>query len=281
LTIRDLIKHGAEELSAYGIELPQLESEILLSYSLGISKEVLFLDPDLMVEEKYFLSLIERRIKAEPIAYIIGKKEFYGRDFLVDSNVLIPRPDTELIVEHVINLVDKYGDKEELNILDMGTGSGAIGITLALEIKKSNILAIDICKRALKVAENNAIKLGAHNISFFKSNLFNDIDFCGAHIIVANLPYVPFSSKSEISKDVLGFEPKEALFANEEGIALYRDFFNQIRTKSIDFDYIFIEIYHNQAEAIYKIVSANFQNVRFEVFQNLSGYDRVIQISKL
>lgn len=161
--------------------------------------------------------LVEARKRGLPIAYILGRKEFYGREFFVNRNVLIPRPETENVVDIVKKLADseEFSEKDEVKILDVGTGSGCIAVSVDLEVKKARVVALDISKEALNVAADNAINLGAR-VEFFVSDLFDKIRDEKFDIVVANLPYVD-KDWDWLSQE-LEWEPEAALFSEDGGL---------------------------------------------------------------
>lgn len=171
--------------------------------------------------------MLQRRQAGEPIAYILGEKEFFGRKFEVNKNVLIPRPETEEVVELVLELMDKEGVEEGVQILEVGTGSGCIATTLALERPSVKVVAVDISKDALDIAKRNAQNLGA-KVEFLQSDLLDKVpeneEF---KIVVANLPYVD-EEWAWLDRETLDFEPKIALFAEENGLRAYRRLLGQL-----------------------------------------------------
>ena len=169
---------------------PNLDARVILCKVLSLSYEQLLIKyNDLLskLEEEQFFSLLERRVSMEPIAYIVGKQEFYGRDFVVDKNVLIPRPETELLVESIIEDYNTHYLGKDIKILELGTGSGAIAVTIAKEILMAEILAIDISQGALSVAQINAHKANVSSkMTFVQSDWFRNIPECKYDYIVSN-----------------------------------------------------------------------------------------------
>lgn len=190
-----------------------LDADILLSHVLKKPREFIYAHPEHELSKKQrkkYLELIARRKKLEPIAYIIREKEFFGLPFYVDKNVLIPRPDTEILVERILKLFDTSRYAGLLRVLDVGTGSGCIAITLKKYLPRAKVIATDISQKALKIAKKNAKKNHA-KIIFYCSDLFNNIPkkYLGKiDIIVANLPYLP---KNVAGKKSLKYEPNIAL----------------------------------------------------------------------
>lgn len=223
-------------------KIPALDAEVILCEVLG-GKDKSYLvahddeEVSALVEEKFF-ELVSRREKGEPVAYILGKKEFFAREFLVDKNVLIPRPESEMIVEIAKKL-------DVSRILDVGTGSGVLAISLALEIPKAEVFGVDIAEEALALARKNAERLGAE-ISFSRSNLLESVDG-QFDLIVANLPYVD-RDWDFLSKE-LEFEPEIALFAEDRGLYLIKKLIEQVRGRT---KYLILEADPLQHEEIEK-----------------------------
>lgn len=211
-----------------------IDAEILLSYILKKPKEYLYTYPEKNLTKSQcarFFLLIRRRLKYEPIAYMVDKKEFYGRKFFVNKNVLIPRPATESLVEEVIHYCQMSNVNGKLSIADIGTGSGCIAITLAKEIPRATIYATDISAKALHVAKKNA-KTHSAKIAFYKGNLLEPLKKKKIDIIVANLPYLNFKEKN-VYKKILKYEPQLALYAKHGGIIYYKKLFQQINQYKI------------------------------------------------
>lgn len=261
---------------------PKLDAQILLAYSLNRPTSYLIshLTDELLpeIQEKY-LRLIERRARHEPIAYIIGEKSFYGRSFLVNPGALIPRPDTETMIEEVLKRLS-------LNaiVIDVGTGTGAIGITLAAEANHP-IIATDTSVNALQVAKANARALGVdHLLSFEQASLLGALaekSYATAPslIIAANLPYLPLRYKAEMDPDVINYEPHEALFAGVDGLDAYDALLLQIKIRRNELPKhieLLMEIDPNQAVSLPRLVQSFFLNAKIEIVNDLSRCQRVI-----
>lgn len=225
--IKSLVYNASQNLKKAEISSSDLDSIILISHLLKKDKAWILTHPEFNLNnsliEKYNV-LIQQRASHKPIAYIISSKEFYGYDFFVNEQVLIPRPETEIMITMVL---DNYSDKSQVKMIDIGTGSGAIGLAIAKNRPKWQITLSDISKPALKVAKYNANKLGmTKNINYLNYDLFpvkQNFD-----IICANLPYVPeYLSNIDIS-----FEPKISLFAGYDGLDQYRRLFIQLEDLS-------------------------------------------------
>jgi len=218
-TLQDVLAGAVDALKKSGIPTPRLDAEVLLSRLLDIDRTRLFVLshtnlPALQAEE--FQRLIDRRCKGEPVAYIVGFKEFWSLPFKVTPDVLIPRPETEILVEEVLGTCRAFSLDEPV-ILEVGTGSGAVGVALARELPGARIVATDISPAALEVAERNARLNGVRErISFLCGDLFGPIsgEF---DIITSNPPYIPEGEFSRLPLGVRGFEPFVALVGGPEG----------------------------------------------------------------
>lgn len=249
MTLQDALKSAKTKISL-------LDAEILLSFVLEKDQAWILshLDEEISVDEnKKFQLLVERRGKHEPISYIKGYKEFFGRNFVVTPDVLIPRPETEILIDKLEN--------EPLKVLDIGTGSGCIAITLKLEYPKLEVTASDISEKALELAKNNAKQLKA-DVKFIKSDLLNNIkqDF---DIIIANLPYLSQKDidNSPTSKD-LGFEPQTALLADDNGLALIKRLIDQTKPGPV----IYLEMLNHQIPEFKAWLEKKHSNYNFETF---------------
>ncbi len=233
-----------------------LDAEILLSYVFKKDKSFLHTYPEKKLnalQKKIFLRLVHRRLKYEPIAYITKEKEFYKRKFFVNKYVLIPRPETECAVEEAIQALKNISkNNKNITIADIGTGSGAIAITLVKELKNVKILATDISKKALRVAKTNSDAYGA-NIHFYQGNLIEPIKNKKIDILVANLPYLD-AFENHIYGKILKLEPKIALFAKEKGLKAYKDLFLQMKKYSFYPKIVICEIGHKQNVLLKKYI---------------------------
>ena len=220
---------------------------------------------------------------------MLNEQEFYGRKFYVDKGVLIPRQDTEVLVEKMIeilknNILKNKNLEKNLKfhpkILDIGVGSGIIGITAALEIKDSYVLGVDISEKALETAEKNKELLKVSNIKFLKSDLFENIEFNQFDMIVSNPPYISLNEAGIMSDDTLLHEPSEALFAENDGLYFYYEICQKALDYLADLGYLLFEIGYKQGKNVAEIMtSSGFKNV--EVIEDLAGLDRVVVGQKL
>lgn len=285
-TISSLLEKGIELLGEGDYFNPLLDAQILLMHLLDVNKIYLYSHNDEIVEEKVvekFLELIKLRKKRYPLQYIIGKQEFMGLDFKVKQGVLVPRPDTEILVEKIIDIVKSgyFKNKEKINIVDIGTGSGAITLSLAHFLENAFVYSVDISNIALSVAKENAKLHDLENqVKFLNGSLFeplNDENLEGkVDILVSNPPYIPTKIIEELQTEVSTYEPKLALDGGEDGLDFYRDIIKESNNFMSKTSIIAFEIGHDQASALKNLLekNGNFENIT--VLTDLSGLDRVI-----
>ena len=280
-------------LEKNSIDESKLIAEIVFSHVLNTDRMMLFtkyrdeIENEKIEKIRYFIQKIGR--EKFPVQYLLNEQEFYGRKFYVDKGVLIPRQDTEVLVEKMIeilknNILKNKNLEKNLKIhpkiLDIGVGSGIIGITAALEIKDSYVLGVDISEKALETAKKNKELLKVSNIKFLKSNLFENIEFKQFDMIVSNPPYISLNEAGIMSDDTLLHEPSEALFAENDGLYFYYEICQKALDYLADFGYLLFEIGYKQGKNVAKIMtSSGFKNV--EVIEDLAGLDRVVVGQKL
>lgn len=252
----ELLLVGTKTLEKSGIVSARLDTILILEHCLGLDRTYMLAHPENMATEtalENFQNILAKRTSGVPMAYILGKKEFYGRVFEVTPDVLIPRPDSEII----INMLKKYAEPCKDNpccrdypckLLDVGTGSGCLAITAKLELPAIDVTACDISKNVLKVAKHNARKLGA-NVKFVHSDLLNNIGD-KFDIVLANLPYVPVDYN--VSSDVK-HEPDLALYAGVDGLDIIKELFVQLPTKVNQSAIVIVESLISQHDAIKNI----------------------------
>lgn len=278
MTIREIFNTYMEELSHIS-DTPKLDIEILLSKALGDVDRLyihLNLHKELTKEQlDIFNKMIQDRLKGRPIAYIVNNREFMGLDFYVEEGVLIPRPDTEPLVEEVIELVK---GKENLKIVDIGTGSGAITVSLAKYIKDCQVYSLDISDKALSIGLKNAISNEVEDkINFIKSNIFSGIEDKGLKldVIVSNPPYIRRADINTLHTQVKDYEPYIALEGGEDGLNFYRDITRESVKYLKDKGILAFEVGHDQAEDVSEILKHNgYTNIYTK--KDLQGIDRVV-----
>ena len=280
-------------LEKNSIDESKLIAEIIFSHVLNVDRMMLFtkyrdeIEDEKIEKIRYFIQKIGR--EKFPVQYLLNEQEFYGRKFYVDKGVLIPRQDTEVLVEKMIeilknNILKNKNLEKNLKIhpkiLDIGVGSGIIGITAALEIKDSYVLGVDISEKALETAEKNKELLKVSNIKFLKSNLFENVEFKQFDMIVSNPPYISLNEVGIMSDDTLLHEPSEALFAENDGLYFYYEICQKASDYLADFGYLLFEIGYKQGKNVAEIMtSSGFKNV--EVIKDLAGLDRVVVGQKI
>ena len=288
MNIKDTISEYSDKLKKTSSS-PTLDIELLLAKALNKPKEYLYEYPEKNLSTfqfNKFSKLFKRRLKGEPVAYLLGHKEFYGLNFKVNKNVLIPRPETEILVEEVLNFIKN--NRTRL-ILEIGVGSGAIIIVLAKNIKKTEFIATDISAKALNIAKQNA-KLHKVKIKFLKGNLLeplipipNSQLLIPNSIITANLPYLDRKEENLLpSSNTIGlkFEPKIAYDGGPDGLKYFRQFFAQIQKHNLKPKAIFLEIGYKQALPIKNLAKQALPRYKFKIKKDLCGFDRVIIITK-
>jgi release factor glutamine methyltransferase len=277
VTLKQALGRAREILVANNIEDASLESELLLRHALKISRVQLYLDlnHELSPEQEETLwHLIERRLNYEPTAYILGYHEFYGLDFYVDPSVLIPRPESELLVEKAVKLAQ---NQPVSAIAEVGTGCGAIAISLALNLPQAKIYATDISVPALKVALSNCQKHGVvDRICLLAGDMLNPLPE-PVDLIVANLPYVRELELNQIN--TLSFEPSLALNGGSDGLEKIRQLCRQANNKLCPDGYLLLEIGQGQRRAVTTFLRSLFPSAKIEVTPDLSGIERVVSLT--
>ncbi len=264
--VKSWLQDTTRQLKTHHIASARLDAEIVLAHVLCVDRLWLVSHDDTLLSSSQLQqadSLIERRIKREPIAYIVGKKEFYGRDFIVTPDVLIPRPETEAIIE----LAKQLQLPNNSYVIDVGTGSGIIGLTLKAEITSiRDVVLVDISRKALDIAkQNNGNLFHFTGVQYYQSDLLSfwlsspDQGAPYADLILANLPYV--DTTWEISPE-LAYEPQDALYAEDGGLALIKRLITQSKTVIKDGGYLLLEADPAQHEAILEYSQPDFTQVK-------------------
>lgn len=266
-----------------GIGEAEGEAGVLLGHALGLGKAEIFARPERIItaEELALLEVLAgRRLKREPSAYILQHKEFFGLDIFVDRRVLIPRPETEILVESAIEFARSYiaDNKKAITIVDVGTGSGAIAIALARNIPGSLIYAADISAAALEVAAVNiAVYKLAERIITVQSDLLQQIN-AGVDIITANLPYIPQSGMRLLQPEIADYEPDLALEGGVRGTEFIIGLLGQVSGKIKSRGAVFLEIGEGQEDDIIPVIARRLPGSRVTLIKDLAGIQRVIKI---
>ena len=268
MDVRTALKQGQEILEQAKIDAPRLNAEVLLAHAIGCDRAWLFAHSTDELKELWWIHYgryLHQRIAGKPTQYITGRQEFYGREFRVSADVLIPRPETEHVIEACLS---RRGEK----ILDIGTGSGAIAITLALEMN-ARVVATDLSPAALRVASLNAQRLGAP-VDFVCCDLAGALGG-SFDLIVSNPPYIPESDV--LPREVSGHEPPMALYAGADGLEIYRRLIPAAATLLRPGGWLVMEIGYRSAAGIMELLD-EWQSV--EVSRDLAGLDRVVVARK-
>lgn len=286
MQIIELMKKGKAALA--GRETAVLDAEVLLSYVLRVNREYLIANREEEID-KFTCSLFGEYLKqmksGKPIAYILGEKEFYGLNFFIDERVLVPRPETEHVVEKALDYLranDESGKK--FKVLDVGTGSGCIPISIAHGFSEAEgeivqIDAVDISEGALEVAKVNVSQYSFENlIHVFQSDLLEALEEGEKYdLIVSNLPYIG-EVDGPVEENVKKYEPHAALYGGEGGLELYKKMFQQMREKEIGHEVVIGEFGFGQGEEMGELLSKNFDQ-RWSIEKDLAGIDRIFIVS--
>ena len=279
MRLLELYKDSTKKLEQEGILTSKLDVKILLSFLLDIDSKELIMYFNQHIDRKFihnFNQLFTRRLNREPIANIVNKKSFWSYDFFVNENVLTPRSDSEILVEAVLSNYDDMN--EELNILDLGTGSGCLILSLLKIYKNANGLAVDISDKALQVAKQNAKNLKVENIQFLKNNWNDNIEE-KFDIIISNPPYIPTKEIKELEPEVNKFNPLLALDGGEDGLNCYRYLAKSLEKNLKESTKIFLEIGKNQEKDIEKIFNENGYEL-LKMYKDLAEINRILCFKK-
>ncbi len=281
-----MIRWTTERFQREGLATPRLDAEVLLSAALKVDRVGLYthFDQPLLPEElTRFKEMIRRRLKREPVAYIVGWREFWSLSFKVTRDVLIPRPETEVLVSEALALIPSISKgNHELQVLEIGTGSGAVSIALAKELAAGSITATDVSEKALAVAEENAVTNGVReSIRFLKGDLFSPLKSGERfHLIVTNPPYISREEWSDLVPEVRDFEPTLALDGGKDGLDFYRRALSQISEFLSPGGWFLGEIGKGQEEKIIVIAGQNPAFEDFAFVPDLAGIKRVFKTRK-
>lgn len=289
-SIEYLISDGLKLLEKRDFNNPSLDVQLILMHLLGKEKIYLYVHKNEIVDEKIvnkYYEMLKLRNRGYPLQYMLNYQEFMGLELYIEEGVLVPRPDTETLVEKIINIGkgDKYKNKEIVNILDIGTGSGAIALSLAHYIKNSKVTAIDISDVAIKVANINKERFSLKNLRILKADLFDDLkfkesikngDYNKYDIIVSNPPYIEREEIDKLQIEVSKYEPRMALDGGSSGL-IYYEKIKEIADDLICEDGILsVEIGHNQSKIVLELFESIETVKKIEVDKDLYGKDRVV-----
>ena len=281
-TLREVVQQTHQTLEASHIPDARLEAEVMVMNVMRMPRQDLFSQQETEVgpqQEQQLAEIMERRLRREPLAYILGYREFYGINLLVNSNVLIPRPETESLVEHALFMALMGMETRELVIADVGTGTGAIAINLAIHLPAARIYAIDTADPVLDVAAYN---IRAHNVSdrvtLLQGNLLEPLPEA-VDLIVANLPYIPTARIPSLQPEIQ-WEPAQALDGGPEGLGLISDLLRQAPEKLKEQGTIILELDPEQVAPVQELAQQLFPEAETSVERDLAGLDRMFVVSR-
>lgn len=292
-TVRRILDWTVEHLQKHGSESPRLDAEILLAHARNcerISLYTKFTEPVTPAERNVMRELVKRRANAEPVAYLVGHREFFSLDFRVTPDVLIPRPDTETLVVELLEQAKRFAPstatatatQNPLRILDIGTGSGCIAITAAAQLPHATVTATDLSKTALNIAIENAQKHNVTNrVTFQHGDLFSAIpDASPFEIIVSNPPYIGDNELPTLPDDVKNHEPHSALFAGADGLDIVRKLIATAPQHLIPGGCLLLEIACEQAETVQHLFAANGSYEEITIVNDTTHRPRVLHAKK-
>ena len=282
-------------LRGYGIEDPRKEAEIILTQCLGLERVALYRDNPLLspLQVKTLRKVLERRARREPIQYIIGHVDFFGLTIKVGPGVLIPRPETELVVEEVIKTVKGRQSEvisqrpkdpgpstmeKRLKVLDLCTGSGCLALALAKEFPGAEVIGTDVSERALEYARQNALTNGIGNVIFLKGSLFEALEGIRFDIVVSNPPYIRRTEIETLQPEIAGWEPMEALDGGEDGLRFYREILLRSGEHLEEDGFMVVEVGDGESGDVAAIAKTlGFNNI--SVCKDYSAIERVLRIA--
>ncbi|MGV3614887.1 MAG: peptide chain release factor N(5)-glutamine methyltransferase [Fimbriimonas sp.] len=268
MTLREWLTHAELRLRTAGFEAPRLEAQVLAGHILRVDRSFLFAHPEHEFPDLAGEAILQRREGHEPLAYIVGRREFFGRDFRVTPAVLIPRQDTEILVETALAA-------EAKTVLDVGTGSGAIAVTIKAERPHWNVTAVDVSPAALEVAKENAERLGA-DVRFLLSDAFEAVLGESFDLIVTNPPYI--GRDEPLAEEVGRHEPELALYGGETGLEFYERLAREAAGYLEDGGRLMMEVGYRQAAAVRGRFEAEGWS-QVETVADLNGIERVVVVS--
>lgn len=282
-TVREALAWANGVLSAAGVPSPRLDAEVLLGHVLDWKRARLYARPESKLtdlQRQAFQATVERRRRREPVPYIVGHREFYGLDFVVDRRVLIPRPETELLVELALESTAHFRARvQRLILADVGTGSGVVAISLAANLPGAAVYATEASAVALEVAALNAARHGVSSRVHLLSGDLLDPLHEPVHIIVANLPYVPTEHLAYSAPDVVAYEPLAALDGGVDGLMHIRRLLAQARHWLLPGGIMLLEIGAGQGQEVLTLSAQHYPTAKAELFQDYAGLDRVVRVS--
>ncbi len=288
MTVLEVLTGSTHYLRDHQIENPRLNAELLLSFALGLRREGLYLrlrSPIQKEEKEAFDRLIERRVSGEPLQYILGHQEFWTIDFRVDPRVLIPRPETELLVESTLSILSETSFKRCPSVLEIGTGSGAVAISLAKEVENIFLVATDISREALTLAKENAKSSNVlDQIKFVNGDLFDPFRLLKEKepfdLILSNPPYIACFEIEGLAKEIKDYEPTIALNGGEDGLTFYRKIVSHAPFYLKKGGWLLLEVGQAQGEKVSEVIEQGETFLAPQRLRDLSGIERVVKAQR-
>jgi release factor glutamine methyltransferase len=277
LNIREAISVGAERLKGAGIPEPRLDASLLLAYLLGCDRSFLIMNPEDQVEPEPFFNLISRRIAGEPLQYILGRQEFYGLEFEVSRDVLIPRPETEFLVEAAIDAIKDFPSPL---ICDVGTGSGCIIISILKTIPAASGIAVDLSEPALAVARRNSSRhMVESRLNFVAADCFSafGMERVSFDVVVSNPPYVSDLEFPSLQREVRDYEPRLALTAGEDGLNIVKRLLSESQRFLRKGGFLILEIGYGQLDRVLEYVDSEFWEI-VRLYNDYQGIPRIVAL---
>jgi release factor glutamine methyltransferase len=277
--VLQILKRATQTLTTAGCDTPRLDAEVLLTHVLGQNRAWLYAHPDHVpssLQLTAYQTLLSRRAQREPVAYLIGHKEFFDLEFIVTPDVLIPRPETEQLVEMALQwATDSVG---ALNIADVGTGSGAIAVTLAVHLPEAHVIGIDTAPATLVVAQRNAARHGVTDqLHCVQGNLLSPLAR-SLHLIVANPPYLSQDELTMAPPEVAHWEPRSALDGGQDGLAIIRQLLGMASDRLRAGGALLVEIGARQGARVLTLAHHYFSEATVEIVGDYAGHDRLLVV---
>lgn len=281
-TVGRAVNAATQRLEESGVSTARLDAQVILAHVLGVGRSWLFAHYEYALDTEQaerYTELIARRVSHEPVAYLIGRKEFYGLELNVDHRVLIPRPETEMLVDAVLEITSSAGQSPVI-VADVGTGSGAIALAVAANAENAKVYALDLSQDALNVARANVARLDHHwQVTLLQGDLLQPLPEC-ADVIVANLPYVTSADYRTLDLDVRGYEPQLALEAGAQGLDVITRLLRQVPSSLNPGGAVILEIGYDQGPAVLNLVEQILPQARhLDLHQDYQGHDRMVSFS--
>ena len=283
-----MLRSACRELRTTASDTPDLDAEVLLACVLGCNRAWLYSHPEHQLSRDHlsdFRRLVDRRLSGVPVAYLVGHKEFFGLDFVVTSDVLIPRPDTEVLVECALELVPRLS--APMTIADVGCGSGAIAVSLAVHLAHTRVVAVDISRPALRIGRHNAARHAVSDRIFWVCGDLLTSCVGPFHLIVANPPYLRVDELPAIGKQAvsdsepqsgLAWEPRLALDGGREGLVVVRRLLDQSSSRLRSRGALLMEIGAEQGAAVQELGKRYFPTANVDVVRDYAGRDRILRV---